>query len=402
MARDADAQAVKDRDSATTAVGARPTPEGPKTGFAAVIAKVLAWRPVRTLLHYASEGGALLAAGMTYQAVFALFAALWVAFSVLGVVIAANPAFQEAIFGAIDSAVPGLVGNDGLVESGALLETSGLSWTGAIALVGLVLTALGFLASMRDAVRRVFDLPPASQPVALQKAKDLGLAVGFGAVILISAITSVVSTAALGAVFRFLGIDDNSLFADIVGRIVGYAIVFIIDMLTLAAAYRILSAVKIPLRRLLVGAGIGAFALGVLKAAVTLGLVGGTGQNPLLAGFAILGLMIFLNFVCQAMLIAASWIAVGMHDAGIDARSLSSEELELEQARKLEDARRLVARTNLETAKNQYRTARGIRKWRLARQIERDARAEARRRENVPTVDEYTDEDKENLTAPPR
>ncbi|BDI21564.1 YihY/virulence factor BrkB family protein [Herbiconiux sp. L3-i23] len=401
MARDANAQAVKDEDATETAVGAKPTPEAPKTGFAALIAKILALRPVRVFQHYGSEGGALLAAGMTYQAVFALFAALWVAFSVLGFVIAADPTLQQAIFSAIDNAVPGVVGDGGLVDPETLLQTSGLTWTGAIALIGLLLTAVGFLASMRDAIRRIFDLPPSTQPFAVQKAKDLGLALGFGAVILISAIMSVVSTAALGAVFSLFGIDDESLFAVIVARVIGYAIVFAIDLATLAAAYRILSAIKIPPKRLFAGAAIGAAALGVLKAAVTLGLIGGTGSNPLLAGFAILGLMIFLNFVCQALLIAAAWIAVGMKDAGIDPRSLSVEELELEHAEKLEEARRLVAKTNLETAKEQYRSARGVAKWRLARQIKRDARIEAQRREAVPTTSEYSKADKDKI-APPK
>lgn len=388
MARNPDAQAVKDDESATTALGARPTPTPPPTGFAAIIAKIMALRIVRTFMHYTQEGGALLAAGMTYQAVFALFAAIWVAFSILGFVIASDQGLQDAIFGAINSAVPGVVGEGALISEDALLETSALNWTAAIALVGLLFTALGFLASMRDAIRRVFDMPQFVAPIALQKAKDLGLALGFGIVILISAVLSVVTSAAIGFVFDLIGIDRESLFAVVVARIIGYLVVFAIDLATLAAAFRILSAIKIPPKRLLAGAAMGAAALGVLKAAVTLGLIGGTGANPLLAGFAILGLMIFLNFVCQAMLISASWISVGMKDAGIDPRSLSDEELEVEHALKLEEARRLVARSNLEKAKDEYRSARGLRKWRLSRQIKADARIEAERREAVPTSEQ--------------
>lgn len=393
MAKSPDAQAVRDDEYAKPALGAKPTPEKPKTGIAALIEKILALRAVRTFLHYGSMGGALLAAGMTYQAVFALFAAIWVAFSVLGFVIVANPTLQSAIFDAIDNAVPGVVGENGLISPDTLTQTDGLTWTAAIALIGLLLTAVGFLASMRDAIRRIFELPPIATPFALQKAKDLGLALGFGAVILISAILSVVSTAALGAVFNLVGIDDESLFAVIVARAIGYVIVFAIDLVTLAAAFRVLSAIRIPPKRLFVGAAIGAAALGILKAAVTLGLIGGTSNNPLLAGFAVLGLMIFLNFVCQAMLVSASWISVGMKDAGIDPRSLSDEELEIEHARQLEEARRLVAKSNLERAKQEYREAHGIRKWRLAREIRRDARDEARRREAVPTTEELVSED---------
>ncbi|MET0590289.1 MAG: YhjD/YihY/BrkB family envelope integrity protein [Naasia sp.] len=400
MARNADAQAVKDDESATTALGAKPTPATPPTGFAALVAKIMALRIVRTFLHYTQEGGALLAAGMTYQAVFALFAAIWVAFSVLGFVISANPELQRAIFDSINNAIPNVVGENGLIDEAALTATGALTWTAAIALVGLLFTALGFLASMRDAIRRIFDMPQFVAPLVTQKLKDLGMALGFGAVILVSAILSVVTSAAIGFVFDLIGIDRQSLFAVVVARVIGYLLVFAIDLATLAAAFRILSAIRIPPKRLLAGAAIGAAAIGALKAAVTLGLIGGTGANPLLAGFAILGLMIFLNFVCQALLISASWIAVGMKDAAIDPRSLSDEELEVEHARKLEEARRLVAKSNLEKAKEEYRSARGLRKWRLSRQIEQDARAEAQRREAVPTDSEMESDPKLKKDAP--
>ncbi len=400
MARNPDAQAVKDEESSTTAMGAKPAPREVPTGFAAIVAKIMALRIVRTFMHYAAQGGPLLAAGMTYQAVFALFAAIWVAFSVLGFIIASDPNIQKSIIDAIDSSVPGLVGEGGLIETTTLFNSASVSWATAIALIGLLLTAVGFLASMRDAIRRVFEMPPVVELFVLQKAKDLGLALGFGAIILVSAALSVVSTSALGFAFEVVGIDRESLFAVIVARIIGYAIVFAIDLATLAAAFRVLSKIKIPPKRLFAGAAIGAAALGALKAGVTLGLVGGTGANPLLAGFAILGLMIFLNFACQAMLISASWISVGMKDSAIDPRSLSDEELEVEHATKLEEARRLVARSNLEKAKEEYRNARGFRKWRLKRQIESDAREEAKRREAVPTDAEMESDPKLKKDAP--
>jgi membrane protein len=87
----------------------------------------------------------------------------------------------------------------------------------------------------------------------------------------------------------------------------------------LGVLYRVLSGLKIPLRRLIVGSLLGAIALGVLK---VLGgaLLGGAGRNPLLASFAlIIGLLIWFNLICVVILLGASWIAVGMADAGIAA-----------------------------------------------------------------------------------
>ncbi len=47
-------------------------------------------------------------------------------------------------------------------------------------------------------------------------------------------------------------------------------------------------------------------------------LLGGATSNPLIGSFAVIaGLLIYYNFVSQAMLIAASWMAVSLDDAGV-------------------------------------------------------------------------------------
>ena len=393
MAQDADTLAVRDGETVATAPSAKPTPEERKTGFAGLIQRITASRPVRVLQHYNEDGGPLLAAGMSYNAVFATFAALWVTFSVAGFIIAGNPVLKDGLIQGVNSTVPGLLGDDGAVDPDRLLSTGTLTWTGALALVGLLMTALGFLASMRDAVRRIFNLPPDTTMIVLQKLRDLGLALGFGVLILVSAGLSFVTNATVEATFALLNIDDGSLFAVVVAKVIGYALVFLVDFVTVAAAYRILSAVPIPLKRLAVGAAIGAAGIGILKALFALGLIGGVGTNPLLAGFAvIIGLLIFFNFFCQVLLLAASWIDVGMTDAGIEPRQLG-QDTEVEDALKLEEARRLVADANHRQAEEEYRKARGLRRIALRRRIKRDVRAEARRREAVPTAEEFRREE---------
>jgi membrane protein len=212
--------------------------------------------------------------------------------------------------------------------------------------------------------------------------------------IFVSAGLSFITAGAIGATFDFLGIDQDSLFAVVVAKAIGYFLVFLVDFVTVAAAFRILAAVPIPLKRLAVGAAIGAVGIGILKALFALGLIGGVGNNPLLAGFAvIIGLLIFFNFFCQVLLLSASWIDVGMMDAGIEPRSLSREQKEVHDAVKLEEARRLVADANHRQAEEEYRSASGLRRRRLARRIKRDVRAEARRRAAVPTTEEFSRED---------
>ena len=295
------------------------------------IATVTAWvkqrKPVRVFLQYNAKGGPLLAAGLSYQALFAVFAAIWVGFSIAGFAIKANPDVEQAFLGLLATNLPGLIdtGEGGAIDADALFATGILTWTGAIAAVGLLLTALGWLASGRDAVRLLFGLPTAPTNFLLLKLKDLGLALGFGLAMVLSAGLSVFSTAALGAVFDWLGIDETSDAAIIAARGVGLLIVLVLDAAVLGAFYRVVSGIHIPFRQLAQGVLLAAVALGVLQALGS-SLLGGATKNPLLASFAVIvGLLIWFNLICQVTLLGATWIAVSSEDAGVDLRGKRKE-----------------------------------------------------------------------------
>jgi membrane protein len=301
-------------------------PPGAVGTLVARVRPVVAWvqkqKPVRVFMQYGAQRGPILASGLAFQSLFAVFAGLWVAFSIAGLVISGNEQLQDAIIGALNNAIPGLVdtggSSNGAIDAKLLLSAGVFGWTGAIALVGLLVTALGWLASARDAVRTMFELPSPAANFALLKVRDLALGVGLGAILIVSAVLSVAGTSATGFLLGLVGIHAKTVVATIVGRIVTLGVMFVLDTVVLAALYRVLAAIKIPSRRLWAGALLGAVGLGVLK---TLGsvLLGGATNNPLIASFAVLaGLLIFFNFVCQIILIAASWIHTGMEDAGID------------------------------------------------------------------------------------
>ena len=303
------------------------------------IAWVQSLKPVRVFQHYSRLRGPILASGLAFQGLFAVFAGLWVAFSIAGLVISGNTVAQDAIVTTLNNAIPGLIDQgdgSGAIKASTLLSAGVFGWTGAIALVGLLYSALGWLGSARDAVRTMFELPSPAANFAVLKARDLALGGGLGVVLLVSALLSVAGTSATGFLLGLVGIPAKSVAATVVSRIVTLGVMFVLDAVVLAALYRLLAAIRIPRRRLLAGAVLGALGLGVLK---TLGsaLLGGATNNPLIASFAVLaGLLLFFNLVCQVILIAASWIATGLEDAGIvvDPRVA---------AQRLANARELVA-----------------------------------------------------------
>lgn len=266
------------------------------------------WKPVRVLAVYSRNRGQLLAAGLSFNAIFAASAALWLGFAIGGLVLKAQPTLRGAVFAFIDRAVPGLIdiGAGGAIDAAELLQGQVLGWTGAVAVAGLLLTALGWLAAARSAIRVIFGLArPRANPVVL-RLKDAGLAVAFGLAVLVSAALTVVGTQALGLIATLL----PSASSESAARMVGLGVMFLFDAAVLASLFRILAGIRLPFRRLLGGVLLGAVGLGVLK------ILGGrllivAVRNPLLASFTvILGLMIWFNLMSQVILLAASWVAV--------------------------------------------------------------------------------------------
>lgn len=273
------------------------------------------FRPVRVLHNYNLNRGPLLAAGLSFHSIFAAFAALWLGFSIGGLVLKAQPTLSDAVFEFINSAVPGLIDTgdgSGIIKANALLAVPVLSWTGAVASIGLLLTALGWLAASRAAIRTIFGLAGRRTNPLILRLQDVGLAFAFGLAVLVSAGLTLVGTRALG----IFGAYFHWSATDLAARVVGLTVMYLFDAAALASLFRVLAGIPIPTRRLLGGVMMGATGLAVLK---MLGsrLLTASGSNPLLASFtAIIGLMIWFNLISQVILMSASWIAVGASDEG--------------------------------------------------------------------------------------
>jgi len=324
--------------------------------------RIVGSRPARVLARHVVSKGPLLAAGLTYQALFALFAALWVGFSVAGFVVSGDQLLRDELIVFIRSAVPGLIQDadgTGVVDPELLLDATVFGWTGAIALVGLLVSSVTLLGSMRDCVRVVFRAAQPATPLGRLIVRDLGLALAFGAAVLVSATLSLVSTTAVSGLLSGFGVSTRSLVGETTLRVVGVALVFVFDAAVLAVLFRVLAGLHIPVRRLLVGAVIGAAGF------VSLTLVGGavlraTGSNPLVASFAaIVGLLVVINLLCQVLLLSAGWIAVGMDDIGV----LADPRQEAERLRRLEDERRAQEARARSRGRRLVDRGRGLLSW---------------------------------------
>lgn len=359
-------------------MGDRTEPETTEPGAPTLVQRITALtdrvfrlKPVRVLLRFTERDGDLLSAGMSFQSVFAVFAAIFVAFAVAGFWLRSSPEVLAAVIDIVNGYVPGLIGSsdgDGIISPDALASADVANWAGLIALVGLLWTAIGWLGFMRQAVRAIFGVPPITRFFLFQKAIDLGLALGFGLLLIAGGLASVISTAALDWVIGVLDLDEGSVPVVIGVRAVSITISVVVNVVALSLIFRVLSAIPIPPRFLVVGAGMGSIALAGLS--VVSGLIlGGAGRNPLLATFAVfIGLLLWLAIVWRVVLLCAAWIAVSLDDRGIDVATYTPEQ----QEKRRREARRIVAAAALETAQAQMEAAGGpISRFRARRALDR-------------------------------
>lgn len=335
-------------------------------------------RLVRFIQRYTRANGPLLGAGMAYQSVFALFAALWVGFSTAGIWIRSNDLLYDQLISIVNQAVPGLIGPDGVVTPQTLSRAAvTLSITGVIALIGLIWTALTWLSWTRRAIRILFGVGRDKRGFIVQRSVDAVQALAFGVGLIASALVAVLTRQFVTGILDYAGLDSQSSVSRFWLGALSVGVSLLINFGTLAGMYRVLSRLYIPWRNLLIGSALAAVALSVLSQASSL-LLGGATRNALLAPFAVfVGLLLWFNFVCQVILLGAAWIAVGMEDRGISARRLTAEEQEHERRRAAFAAELDTVSETVREANEQYEASSGwIEKRRARRALLRALRAQ--------------------------
>jgi membrane protein len=339
----------------------------------------LAWFPIRVWRHFLINNGFLLAAGISYQALFAIFAAIYVAFAITGLWLGGNPDAVNAMITLINSYIPGLISDSGGIATPAEVQaiassTAGvLSITGLIALGAVVWTAIGWVTYSRRGVRDIFGIPPDRRSYVYLKARDLVAAIIFGVALVVGAVLSSISSWALTWLFSLLGIDDAGAI-DPAFRIGSAVVSFVLNSVALAALVRFLTGTSLRWRIILPGAVLGGAALTVLQLGAGL-LLSYTPSNPLLATFAIfVGLLLWFKISGIIMLVAAAWIAVASHDRDIPLLP----QTEAERIAAEHQALLLAAQVRLRTAREARATAPWYRVWRADIAL-RDAEEELRR-----------------------
>lgn len=272
----------------------------------------MAVRPMRAYSHFTNIGGVVMSSGMSYQALFAIFAALYVGFSVFGIALRDRPELLNSLVEQINLFVPGLIGKNGVVQLDSLFQTHVLDWTSIVAGASLLWVALNWFTGTRRSIRIIFGLEVKQyRNAVLLKLRDFVLAIGFFVALVISAVLTVFSSNIADVVLGWFGWSPENWIFGTFGIIARYGAVLLFDVLLIYAMHWYLAEVRVPRWHLVQGSVFGGIALLLLKLLGT-ALLGGASSNPLLASFAVfIGLLLWFNFICRALLLTAAWIAVG-------------------------------------------------------------------------------------------
>ncbi len=267
---------------------------------------------IRAYRHYAAQDGPLLAAAVTYFAFLSLFPLLALAFASVGFAAHVIPAAQHALDAALESVLPGMVGNDpDQISLKAIKQAAG-----AVAGVGLLTVAysgLNWIAEMRDALAAMFEVESSRSPTSTRgrvmhflavRVRDAVVLVIVGFVLLGSV---TVSGGLLGLIEKVssglgvhadLGIVMTALLVA-AGTASGMVLFFVM--------FKLLAEPQVSNRALWSGALLGAVGFEILKQASKL-LLASTTHQPAFQAFGIaLIVLVWMSYSSRLIMYAAAW-----------------------------------------------------------------------------------------------
>ncbi|MEU3468657.1 YihY/virulence factor BrkB family protein [Streptomyces sp. NPDC006687] len=265
----------------------------------AAVMRSHAWRSYERLdrVHWSR-----LAAAITFISFLALFPLITVAAAVGAALLSQEQLDQlqeslaKQVPGISDQLdLPGLVANAGTVGlvAGALLLFTGIGWIG----------------SMRDCLRVVWEKDDEDQGNPfVRKGKDALVLLGLGGAALASATASIIGSTAVGKLGGFIGIPREGAGGALL-RAGAFLVGVLAAFLLLLYLLTLLPGVEPPRGRLLQAALLGAAGFELLKLLLS-GYMRGVAAKSMYGAFGVpIALLLWINFTAKLLLFCAAWTA---------------------------------------------------------------------------------------------
>lgn len=191
---------------------------------------------------------------------------------------------------------------------------------GVVAGALLLFTGIGWIGSMRDCLRAVWEKDDVDEgnPV-VRKIKDAGLLIGLGGAALATLAVSTVASTAIGWTVDRLGIPEDGV-GGVLLQLAAVLVAMFADFLILLYLLTLLPGVEPPRRRLIVAGLVGAVGFELLK--LLLGsYMRDVASKSMYGAFGVpIALLLWINFSAKLLLVCAAWTATPSKDEVADAK----------------------------------------------------------------------------------
>jgi membrane protein len=264
---------------------------------------------VRMYGRYQADGGDRLAAAVTFYWFLSLFPILLLAISVLGFV------YGDDAREHVNSALSGYLPEQLVTTIGETLEKA-KGKAGVIGLVGLLLSGLGWIDGLREAIRSIWHQNVKAGNIVTRKLVDIVVLVGLFATIAASIVITGATTAATGYVIDLLNLTDST-GAHVFTQVLAYVLSGVADTLLFVYMFTRLPKVSQPFRKVIKSALFGAVGFEIIKFAGAFYVARTTEKGQATYGtFAVVvGLLLFLNLISRWILLTAAFAVTKPYDS---------------------------------------------------------------------------------------
>ncbi|GAB2798811.1 YihY/virulence factor BrkB family protein [Streptomyces daliensis] len=287
-----------------------------------VIGPAAAWlfrtRVWRVYEHLDARKWTRLAAAITFTSFLALFPMLAVGAAVGAALL--SDAQMDSVRQWTADQFPGLADE---LDLQSLVDHAGT--VGVVAGALLLFTGAGWVGSLRESLRALWDLEEDPGNPFLLKAKDLGALVGLGAVGLVSLGGSAFSVTAVSWVAERMGLVEGGL-GTVLLRTAAYAAAGAANFVLLAYMLTLLPGVRPPRRETVVACLTGAVGFELLKLLLG-GYLKGVAAKSMYGAFGVpVALLLWISFMAKLLLFCAAWTAAPSRSAAVLAEAEAAEQ----------------------------------------------------------------------------
>lgn len=267
---------------------------------------------IRAYQRYSADTGDRLAAAVTFFGFLSFFPLLALAVSLLALVLRDDAV--STVVRTVNDYSPGLADQLGLRE--LLRNNTKAGLTGLIGLAGLLLSGLGWVDALREALRTIWHQNVQAGNVVTKKLADVLILAGLGIALVVSVLVSAATGSFTGLALRLVGLDD-SVVAAVLVKVIGIVASLLTSTVIFLYLFIRLPKVQTPWRRVVKGAVLAAVLFEVLKQFGAF-YIARTTQNPLYGTFAVVvGLLVWINVVVRMLLLAAAWTVTAPYDSDV-------------------------------------------------------------------------------------